>query len=269
MIIALTAAFIPLPYGFYLVHRCLSTVFYATPLQTSYSLYGNGESNVLVSRILFRNYSVTKVTANTLCRLPQDQTDRYLAADFNIENPVVLQLGGSDVHQMYSASKIATQYGYSEINLNVGCPSEKVAGKGCFGAALMLDPQLVSDLCRSISEATGQPATVKCRIGVNDNDSYQYLSDFIDFVQNKAGVEHFIIHARKAILDKNFSPDDNRKIPPLKYDYVYQLVREFPELNFTINGGILNFEDIQTHLQHGEMEYFAYCMTIMSYPSSS
>lgn len=192
------------------------------------------------------------MTANTLCRVPTDQTDRYLSADFSVENPVVLQLGGSDVSQMHTASKIAKRYGYSEINLNVGCPSEKVAGKGCFGAALMLDPPLVSDLCQSISEVTGQPTTVKCRIGVNDQDSYESLRQFIDIVHSKARVEHFIVHARKAILDKNFSPDDNRKIPPLKYDYVYQLVKDFPQLDFTINGGILTYEDIQKHLQHGE-----------------
>ena len=199
-----------------------------------------------------------QVTANTLFRVPEDQIERYLAADFNIENPVVLQLGGSDVRQMYTASKIATQYGYSEINLNVGCPSEKVAGKGCFGAALMLDPQLVSDLCQSISEASGQAATVKCRIGVNDIDSFEYLQRFIDYVHRKASVQHFIIHARKAILDRNFSPDDNRKIPPLKYDYVYQLVQVFPQLNFTINGGILNYDDIRNHLQQGKGAYYPF-----------
>lgn len=102
------------------------------------------------------------------------------------------------------------------MNLNVGCPSERVAGSGCFGARLMYDPQLVSELCLSIYEGSGYLPTVKCRIGVNDNDSYEELTRFIDTVANKGKVRHFIVHARKAILDKNFSPDDNRKIPPLK-----------------------------------------------------
>lgn len=191
------------------------------------------------------------MTANTLCNAPPEHIERHLLADFNIENPVVLQLGGSDVKQMAIASKIAVQYGYQEINLNVGCPSEKVAGKGCFGAALMLEPQLVADLCLSISESSGQATTVKCRIGVNDIDSYEHLRHFIQHVHTKAQVEHFIVHARKAILDKNFSPDDNRKIPPLKYDFVYQLVKDFPNLKFTINGGITTYDEIASHLDHG------------------
>ena len=189
------------------------------------------------------------VVANALIRT--DNPFKFLDCDFSIEEPLVLQLGGGDPKQMFDAAKIATQYGYKQINLNVGCPSEKVAGAGCFGASLMLNPILVSELCIAIKEATGRSATVKCRIGVNENDSYENLCQFITTVSNKGCVDHFIIHARKAILNAKFSPEDNRKIPPLKYDYVYRLVKDFPKLYFTINGGINNINDAKIHLSHG------------------
>ncbi len=189
------------------------------------------------------------VVANALIRT--DNPLKFLDCDFSIEEPLVLQLGGGDPKQMFDAAKIATQFGYKQINLNVGCPSEKVAGAGCFGASLMLNPTLVSELCLAIKEATGRPATVKCRIGVNEIDSYENLCQFISTVSNNGCVDHFIIHARKAILNANFSPDDNRKIPPLKYDYVYSLVKDFPHLYFTINGGINNINDAKKHLSYG------------------
>ena len=180
------------------------------------------------------------ITANTLTRT--DMPERYLEAAFDVEEPLVLQLGGSDPHQMGEASKIAVKYGYKEININAGCPSEKVSDQGCFGAALMLKPDLVAELSLSIGEALGRPATVKCRIGVDDQDSYEGLVEFIRRVSEKGKVQHFIIHARKAVLGGKFSPDDNRKIPPLKYHYVYQLVKDFPHLYFTLNGGALTLE---------------------------
>ena len=151
----------------------------------------------------------------------------------------------------------------------MGCPSEKVAGAGCFGAVLMLSPDLVGRLCEAISKkyfldmgntyyallcvgaGSGCEVTVKCRIGVNNNDSYEYLREFIRIVSDKGKVRHFIIHARKAIIDANFSPDDNRKIPPLKYDYVYRLLKDFPDLRFTINGGVNSIEDVRFHLKEG------------------
>ena len=193
------------------------------------------------------------VTANTLCRAVTSPEDchRFLRADFEVENPLVLQLGGSDVAQMATAARLAKSYGYGEINLNVGCPSDKVAGKGSFGASLMLKPELVADLCQSISSSTSLPTTVKCRIGVNDQDSYESLCHFIHTVASKGEVSHFIVHARKAILNKNFSPADNRSIPPLKYDYVHALVKDFPHLRFTINGGLHHMQDLKHQLSLG------------------
>ena len=144
------------------------------------------------------------VTANALVRT--DEPNKYLEAELGVENPVVLQLGGACPKQVKQASEIALKAGYQEINLNVGCPSEKVAGAGCFGAALMLQPQLVSELALAIGEVTGQPATVKCRIGVDDADSYEQLAAFINRVSLVGHVRHFIVHARKAVLGGNFSP---------------------------------------------------------------
>ena len=163
----------------------------------------------------------------------------------------VLQLGGACPDNMGQAAKIASSYGYSEININSGCPSDKVAGSGSFGATLMYKPLLVAQLAQSISQYTGRPATVKCRIGVDDQDSYEQLAEYIHIVHTYGGVEHFIVHARKAVLNANFSPADNRKIPPLKYDFVYRLVRDFPSLRFTLNGGVDTYEAINEHFANG------------------
>jgi tRNA-dihydrouridine synthase A len=192
------------------------------------------------------------VTTNALIRSKGD-TKRFLEADLDtIPNPTVLQLGGSDPQQMFDASIIARDYGYKQININCGCPSDKVADKGCFGAALMERPDLVIALSRASTEAMGgQRPTIKCRIGVNDNESYESLYSFISEIYGSTGVNHFIIHARKAVLGANFSPHDNRNIPPLKYYFVYNLVRDFPSLKFTLNGGILNYEDCLEHLRQG------------------
>lgn len=182
------------------------------------------------------------VTTNALVRNEEDPL-RFLECDFDIEEPLVLQLGGSDPGQMKKASEIAAMWGYNDININCGCPSEKVADAGCFGAALMLNPALVAELACAVGEATGRPATIKCRIGVNDRDSYEELHGFVAHVSVAAKVQHFVIHARKAILGAKFSPDDNRKIPPLKYDVVYRLVKDFPHLQFTLNGGINTLQE--------------------------
>lgn len=187
------------------------------------------------------------VTTNALVRNEEDPR-RFLECDFDVEQPVVLQLGGSDPGQMKKASEIAVKWGYGEININCGCPSEKVADAGCFGAALMLNPALVVELAGAVGEATGRPATIKCRIGVNDRDSYDELSAFVARVSSEARVRHFIIHARKAILGAKFSPDDNRKIPPLKYDVVYRLTQNFPDLQFTLNGGINTLDETKAVL---------------------
>jgi tRNA-dihydrouridine synthase A len=186
------------------------------------------------------------ITGHALIHSPHP--NKLLLADFVDEEPIVLQLGGSDPAILQKAATIAVNYGYKEINLNVGCPSEKVAGNGCFGAALMLQPQLVANICTKISEVTPLLPTVKCRIGVDNQDSYEELKQFITIISQQSPVQHFIIHARKAILTGKLTPDQNRKIPPLKYEFVYQLVQDFPHLKFSINGGIQTIEEAISHL---------------------
>ncbi|CAM9962985.1 unnamed protein product, partial [Hapterophycus canaliculatus] len=162
------------------------------------------------------------------------------------------QIGGSDVKDVREACRVARPYGYDAINLNCGCPSDKVAGKGAFGAALMRSPGLVKDLCLAMRDGAGSdtPITVKCRIGVDDDDSYEQLAAFVEEVGSGAGVNHFIIHARKAILG-GLSPAQNRNIPPLKYDFVYRLVRDFPHVDFTLNGGVNTYEEAISCLEQG------------------
>lgn len=192
------------------------------------------------------------VTGHALVHAPDSK--RFLLADFEREEPLILQLGGSDPQQLHTAAKKAVDFGYREINLNVGCPSDRVADSGCFGAALMLQPILVAEICLRMSEVTQTTPTVKCRIGVDDQDSYELLTQFIDIVSTKGGVKHFIVHARKAILGGKFTPDQNRKIPPLKYDYVYRLKQQFPHLQFTINGGINTLEEVMQQLADDKVD---------------
>ena len=163
------------------------------------------------------------------------------------EHPVVLQLGGSDPSALSEASSISEKFGYSEVNLNVGCPSSKVQ-KGRFGAVLMKEPKLVAKCISQMKEATTLPVTVKCRIGVDDMDQNIHLDNFINEVSS-AGCNTFIIHARKAWL-KGLSPKDNREIPPLNYERVYKLKNTFPDLKFIINGGIKSLHESSIHLQH-------------------
>ncbi|KAL9175539.1 hypothetical protein ABFS82_02G118400 [Erythranthe guttata] len=175
--------------------------------------------------------------------------DKYLA--FNPDqHPIVLQIGGSDLTNIGKAIQLANPYGYDEINFNCGCPSPKVAGKGCFGVRLMLDPKFVADAMSVISANTDVPVTVKCRIGVDDHDSYNELCDFIYKVSSQSPTKHFIIHSRKALLN-GISPKENRSIPPLKYEYFYALVRDFPDLQFTINGGINTVDEVHTARMEG------------------
>jgi tRNA-dihydrouridine synthase len=203
--------------------------------------YTDAHQRKLIRLITARSVLYTEmVTANALVRT--DTQERFLEADFQKEDPVVLQLGGGDPQLMADAAKIAYDYGYKEFNINCGCPSEKVAGAGCFGAALMLNPAVVADLTSAISEVSGKPTSVKCRIGVNDDDSYEQLHRFVETVSARGNVDHFVVHARKALLGGKFSPADNRKIPPLKYQYVYRLVQDFPHLAFTLNGGVVTME---------------------------
>ena len=163
------------------------------------------------------------------------------------EHPLVLQLGGSDPSALSEASSISEKFGYSEVNLNVGCPSSKVQ-KGRFGAILMKEPKLVAKCISQMKEATTLPVTVKCRIGVDDMDQNIHLDNFINEVSS-AGCNTFIIHARKAWL-KGLSPKDNREIPPLNYKRVYKLKNTFPDLKFIINGGIKSLHESSIHLQH-------------------
>ena len=163
------------------------------------------------------------------------------------EHPLVLQLGGSDPSALAEASSISEIFGYSEVNLNVGCPSSKVQ-KGRFGAVLMKEPKLVAKCISQMKKATTLPVTVKCRIGVDDMDQNIHLDNFINEVSS-AGCNTFIIHARKAWL-KGLSPKDNREIPPLNYERVYKLKNTFPDLKFIINGGIKSLHESTIHLQH-------------------
>jgi len=165
----------------------------------------------------------------------------------DIEHPIAVQLGGSDPDNLAQCAKICSSLGYDEINLNVGCPSERVQ-KGAFGAFLMQDPSLVSDCIHAMQEVTSTPITIKCRIGVNERDDIDFLNTFIKKIINPK-LKTLIVHARVAIL-KGLTPRQNRQIPPLKYENVYQLKKEFPKLEVVVNGGIKNIDDSMLHLEH-------------------
>ncbi|MDG2395225.1 tRNA dihydrouridine(20/20a) synthase DusA [Candidatus Thioglobus sp.] len=163
------------------------------------------------------------------------------------EHPLVLQLGGSDAKEMAIAAKVGQDWGYDEININVGCPSDRVQS-GSFGACLMQTPQTVAQCIESMGEAVDIPLSVKSRIGVDDMESYEELTNFIEIV-SAAGCRNFVIHARKAWL-KGLNPKENRTVPPLNYDWVYQLKRDFPQLSIGINGGISSLLEAAEHLNH-------------------
>ncbi|MBL4909875.1 MAG: tRNA dihydrouridine(20/20a) synthase DusA [Alteromonadaceae bacterium] len=163
------------------------------------------------------------------------------------EHPLVLQLGGSDLQALTECAKIAEQQGYDEININVGCPSDRVQN-GRFGACLMAEPELVAECVSAMQAVVNIPITVKSRIGIDDLDSYEFLHQFIETV-SQANCQHFIIHARKAWLT-GLSPKQNRDVPPLDYSRVYKIKQEFPQLKISINGGIKSFTHASEHLQH-------------------
>ncbi|MCC2607900.1 tRNA dihydrouridine(20/20a) synthase DusA [Planctobacterium marinum] len=163
------------------------------------------------------------------------------------EHPVALQLGGSEAKDMAYCAERAQQLGYDEVNINVGCPSDRVKN-GSFGACLMAEPDVVAASISTMQAAVDIPVTVKSRIGIDDMDEYEDLTRFIHIVA-EAGCQHFIVHARKAWL-QGLSPKENREIPPLKYERVYQLKQEFPDLHISINGGIKTLEDVHNHLQY-------------------
>ncbi len=163
------------------------------------------------------------------------------------EHPVALQLGGSNPVDLTHCARLAQERGYYEVNLNVGCPSDRVQN-GRFGACLMAEPELVADCVKAMKDAVSIPVTVKTRIGIDEQDSYEFLTRFIDIV-SAAGCDVFTIHARKAWL-QGLSPKENREIPELNYERAYQVKRDFADLNISVNGGITTLAECEAHLQH-------------------
>ena len=200
-------------------------------------------------RYLHRLISADAVLYSEMITTPailQGDTSRYIS--FNKEeHPVVLQLGGSDANDLAKSCQIAQQYGYDAVNLNVGCPSDRVQ-KGRFGACLMNEPDLVVKCVTAMQKAVDIPITVKCRIGVDDNDSYENFQSFNRQVAD-AGIKTIIVHARKAWL-KGLSPKQNRSVPPLNYDFVYKIKQQLPEIEFILNGGIETIQQVQIHLEY-------------------
>lgn len=172
--------------------------------------------------------------------------ERFLAHDV-FEYPLALQLGGSEPDEMAQCAVMGEDAGYQEININVGCPSDRVQS-GRFGACLMAEPELVAESLAAMQDKVDIPVTVKTRLGIDDKDSYEFLTDFIDKV-SAAGCEIFILHARNAWL-KGLSPKENRDIPPLNYERVYQVKKDYPHLHIDINGGIKELDEATDHLQH-------------------
>ena len=181
------------------------------------------------------------VTAHALVH---GHLDRLLGFD-HFEHPVALQLGGSDPALLARAAKLGEQYGYREINLNVGCPSDRVQS-GRFGACLMADPEIVAECMIAMREAVSVPVTVKCRIGIDELEDYGFFEWFVLAVR-KAGVDVFVVHARNAIL-QGLTPKENREIPPLRYDVPERLKREHPELTVILNGGIRTVAEVREWL---------------------
>ena len=172
--------------------------------------------------------------------------ERHLAFSAE-EHPVAAQLGGSEPEDLAKCARLVEQYGYDEVNLNIGCPSERVQ-RGAFGACLMAEPELVADCVRAMKETVKVPVTVKHRIGLNAMDDFSFVEKFVQTI-SEAGCRTFIVHARNAVL-KGLSPKENREVPPLKYDYVYRLKQDFPSLEIVINGGIASSLSIEKHLLH-------------------
>jgi len=169
---------------------------------------------------------------------------RHLAFD-PAEHPVAVQLGGSEPDELAACARLAEARGYDEVNLNIGCPSERVR-RGAFGACLMAEPELVADCVRAMREAVALPVTVKHRIGLDRTESYEFLTEFVARVA-RAGCTTFIVHARNAVL-KGLSPKENREIPPLRYEVVQRLKRDFSELEIVINGGLADWDAIEAQL---------------------
>ena len=172
----------------------------------------------------------------------------YLLEFDESEHPIALQLGGSDPNELAKAAVIGSKYGYDEINLNVGCPSDRVQS-GTFGAVLMKTPEVVAKCCKEMIDAVDIEVTVKCRVGVDQQDPNETLPKFLEYISN-AGVTRVIIHARKAILS-GLSPKQNRNVPPLNYEIVYRMKELFPNLHISLNGGIQSLQEAKVHLDNG------------------
>ncbi len=182
----------------------------------------------------------------TAAAVHHGDADRFLRFSEE-EHPLALQLGGSEAEWMASATRKAAAYSYDEININVGCPSDKVQS-GQFGACLMASPDTVAECYRAMRGETDIPITVKTRIGIDDKDSYEFLRDFVEKLV-AAGCRKFVVHARIAILE-GLSPKENRTVPPLNYDRVYRLKRDFPEIEIVINGELASIEQVDEVLRH-------------------
>jgi tRNA-dihydrouridine synthase A len=182
----------------------------------------------------------------TAAALTHGDAEKLLRFD-EAEHPVALQIGGSDPDMMAAATRLGVEAGYDEININVGCPSDRVQS-GRFGACLMATPQIVADCYRAMSSVSEVPVTVKSRIGIDDHDSYDFLKQFIEALRD-AGCSKFIVHARIAILE-GLSPKENRSVPQLNYARVYKLKSEYPELTIVLNGGITTVDECEKHLEH-------------------
>ena len=195
---------------------------------------------------LFTRHAVLYTEMVTSAAIKHGVRDRLLGF-YADEHPVIAQLGGSNPAELAESAKIVADYGYQEINLNVGCPSDRVQ-EGRFGACLMLEPHLVAECIAAMKAAVSIPVSVKCRIGVDDQDPEAALNALADAVIT-AGADSITVHARKAWL-KGLSPKENREVPPLDYSLVYALKKRLGDYPIAINGGIVTFADIQTHLKH-------------------
>lgn len=196
---------------------------------------------------LLSKHAVLYTEMITTGALIHGNRQRFLDFNDDVEHPLAIQLGGSNPDDLAECAKMSENEGYDEVNLNIGCPSDRVQN-GQFGACLMSNKNLVADCVNKIQARIKIPVTIKTRIGIDDLDSYEFLHDFIT-TTHEAGCNTFIIHARKAILS-GLSPKENRDIPPLNYERVHKIKQDFPELNITINGGFTELDGIKSQLQH-------------------
>ena len=196
-------------------------------------------------RLLSRNILLYSEMVVSHALLHCENTEQFLGHE-PFEQPAVLQLGGSNPADLARASKLVEAADFQEVNLNCGCPSDRVQN-GNFGACLMKDKNLVADCFKAMQDAVSIPVSIKCRIGVDEFDSWEFFTDFVQTISN-AGCKVFIVHARKAWL-QGLSPKENREVPPLHYDFVHRLKAEMPDLNISINGGIKTLDQVEEQLQ--------------------